>query len=58
MNKKTPYTAEEALEKIWELESDSELDDLDGSDDDDDEIVPSPRIGDVHESNDDIDLQT
>ena len=57
MNKKIFYTAEGALENIWELRSDSELDDLDNSDDDD-EIVPNPRIGDVDESGDDIELQT
>ena len=61
MNKKTCYTAEEALEKNWELGSHSELDDLDDSDDDDDdddddEIVPNPRIGDVNESDGNIDL--
>ena len=57
MNKKIFFTAEEALENIWEIRSDSELNDLDNSDNDD-EIVPNPRIGDVDESGDDIELQT
>ena len=57
MNEKTRYTAEKALEKIWEIESDSELNDSADSDDDD-KIAPSPRNGDVDESDDEIDLQT
>ena len=44
MNKKTRYTAEKALEKIWEIESDSELNDSADSDDDD-KIAPNPRKG-------------
>ena len=56
MNKKTRYTAEKALEKIWEIESDSELND--SADSDDDKIAPNPRNRDVDESVDDIYLQT
>ena len=58
MNKKARYTAGKALAKIWKLGSDWEFDDLDDTNDDDDEIVPNPRIGDVDESDDVIDLQT
>ena len=57
MNKKTRYTAEKALEKIWEIESDSELNDSADSDDDD-KIAPNPRNRAVDESVDDIYLQT
>ena len=64
MNKTTHFTAEEALEQIWKLGSDSELHDLDNSDDDDndndndddgyddDEIIPNPRIEGVDETDD------
>ena len=57
MNKKTRYTAEKALEKIWEIESGLELNDSADSDDDD-KIAPNPRNRDVDESVDDIYLQT
>ena len=57
MNKKTRYTAEKALEKIWEIDSDLELNDSADSDDDD-KIAPNPRNRDVDESVDDIYLQT
>ena len=60
MNKNSRYTVKDALEKIWELGSDLELDYLDDSDDDDDDdaVAPNPRIKDVDESDDDIDLET
>ena len=69
MNKTTHFTAEEALEQIWKLGSDSELDDLGNSDDDDndddndddgyddDEIIPNLRIGGVDETDDYINLK-
>ena len=60
MNKETRYTAEDALKNF--RSQGLELDDLkcsDGDDDDDDdEIARNLRIGDVHEPDNDTDLET
>lgn len=59
MNKETRYTAEDALKNF--RSQGLELDDLkcsDGDDDDDDETARNLRIGDVHEPDNDTDLET
>lgn len=59
MNKETRYTAEDALKNF--RSQGLELDDLKcsgGDDDDDDEIARNLRIGDVHEPDNDTDLET
>ena len=63
MNKETRYTAEDALKNF--RSQGLELDDLkcsggddDDDDDDDDEIARNLRIGDVHEPDNDTDLET
>ena len=60
MNKETRYTAEDALKNF--RSQGLELDDLkcsgDDDDDDDYEIAPNLRIGDVHEPDNDTDLET
>lgn len=59
MNKETRYAAEDALKNF--RSQGLELDDLKcsgGDDDDDDEIARNLRIGDVHEPDNDTDLET